>query len=733
LRYIIDKAYDYTNKALKIYHKHPLETEVDPYIFYNAHLFTERNHAPTFDIKLKYIDSLSYFINKRYPYDNVKKSRLLISIAAIDFDKGAQIDNIKIKDKSVALYHINEALKYYNQALLINEKLIGFNNSNSAFLNSLKGLAFYYKKDYVTAIKSFDEGINRLLFFKKERNIYSTNPTILIDLLTYKVWSLDKMYEMNKDIKFLYQIDMTLSLCEKIWINYSNELINNEKQYFTLGYLAPPFTDFINNYYKLNQITPCKKYINKLFEYSEKSKYMALLENKIKNTSHNISKIDKSKLAILYEELLLNKNNKIENHISTLEIKNKFLKQYFKFKNAINQNTIFKNNYIVKLKDFQKSISQNSALISYVNSGGMGNNSLYGIVITKTQFKILNLGLIKGFDEKMKFNENVIKGLCNNDVRLFVNSSKYYYQKYFYPLEKILPNEIKHLSIVPNSAFENFNFDLLVTKTPKKYAFNELSYLGKKYDINYLLSVSISNHDSNKNSINNDRTIILPSFNYNKGLTNLNFSLIEKKSDSYGFKSLTNKQASRRLFFKKIKENKCVILFSHGKSSTSYDENSKGFYLSDGFMNINDLYKIKSNCELIIIGACESNVGYDSPQNHEGNINLARAFTAIGVKSMMLASWKIDEKSSAQIITSFLKYLDDGCTKSEALQKAKLDYLATASPRMANPLYWAGLNITGNNETIQLRNRNYWWWGLVLLPMIGGGVYYRKKRKKRTS
>jgi hypothetical protein len=48
------------------------------------------------------------------------------------------------------------------------------------------------------------------------------------------------------------------------------------------------------------------------------------------------------------------------------------------------------------------------------------------------------------------------------------------------------------------------------------------------------------------------------------------------------------------------------------------------------------------------------------------------------------------------------------------LQKAKLDYLATASPRMANPLYWAGLNITGNNETIELQQRNYWWLGLVL-------------------
>jgi hypothetical protein len=77
--------------------------------------------------------------------------------------------------------------------------------------------------------------------------------------------------------------------------------------------------------------------------------------------------------------------------------------------------------------------------------------------------------------------------------------------------------------------------------------------------------------------------------------------------------------------------------------------------------------------------------------------------------------------------------MDSGCTKAEALQKAKLDYLTTASPRMANPLYWAGLNITGNNETIQLRQRNYWKWGLGLIPIMGIGLFYRKRRKKRTS
>ena len=82
MRFIVDKAFLYTNAALKIYHKQRDEKEVDHYIFYNAHLFTERNHQPNLAIKFKYVDSLSFFINKRYPYDNLKKARLMVSLAA---------------------------------------------------------------------------------------------------------------------------------------------------------------------------------------------------------------------------------------------------------------------------------------------------------------------------------------------------------------------------------------------------------------------------------------------------------------------------------------------------------------------------------------------------------------------------------------------------------------------------------------------------------------------------
>ena len=96
---------------------------------------------------------------------------------------------------------------------------------------------------------------------------------------------------------------------------------------------------------------------------------------------------------------------------------------------------------------------------------------------------------------------------------------------------------------------------------------------------------------------------------------------------------------------------------------------------------------------------------------------------------MLLASWKIDEESTMAITESFLNYLQEGYTKSEALQKAKLDFLKTSNPRSANPFYWSGLNIVGNNENIkQKKKKNYLWWLLLIFPLAGGIWYYKRKR-----
>jgi CHAT domain-containing protein len=68
-------------------------------------------------------------------------------------------------------------------------------------------------------------------------------------------------------------------------------------------------------------------------------------------------------------------------------------------------------------------------------------------------------------------------------------------------------------------------------------------------------------------------------------------------------------------------------------------------------------------------------------------ISLAHSFNYAGSESILTSLWKIDEQSSAQIIENFYGYIKKGLPKDEALQKAKLDYIATASGRTIAPQY----------------------------------------------
>jgi CHAT domain-containing protein len=349
-------------------------------------------------------------------------------------------------------------------------------------------------------------------------------------------------------------------------------------------------------------------------------------------------------------------------------------------------------------------------------------------MISKNKIKIVELKSENGnFADQQPKVYNLLDNLKQNNISNYKKLAFEYYKSYFEPIVCYIPNKITNIKIIPDVYFCNLPFDMLLTSQTQSNDFSKLPYLLKKYQFSYGLSSSISNIVEKNFSKSNQISIFSPSFS-NKDLSELKESNNESKglSDLYNAHLIQGKNATKNTFSKHLENDKIVALLSHGKASDDEIESDKGIYLSDGFLSLNEVYNLKANCDFLLLGACETAVGL---KNKEGNINLARAFTAIGVKSMMLASWKIDEQSSTKIISSFLKYLDSGCTKSEALQKAKLDYLATASPRMANPLYWAGLNITGNNETIPLHQPNYWWWGLGLISVFCCGVFYKKVRK----
>ncbi len=728
IRFIVDKAFIYTSNALKIYHRNKKENLVDPYIFYNAHLFTMRNRASYIET-IRFRDSVSYFINKRYPFDNLKKSRLLISLAAPNLDF---VERMKDKPSKELKKNTDIAINYYATSISINEKYSGYYDSNTANAFSLMGLMYFYKKDYTNALKCYDEGIKRITYsIDNSVNFYSNNNLILIGLYNWHSWCLNKIYDTSNDINLLYQIESDLIKMEKTWIRYSKQIIKSKEHYNINIYADCPYLLMVNNYRKLYNYTGQKKYLNKIYEYDEKTRYSSLLENKIKNTDLE-DVITEKQIQVAFEDLFLQENAKISSCFPRFNKTNKdFVLLFNSFIKKEHKDLKLLESYFLKLNKMQANLKTSDAVVFYNFTGNHNDEIAYSLVVTTKKIAFINLNQSNKDYSFYDFkSDELISSLYKNDISLFKKQSYSFYKFYFKPIEEVLPKSIRNICIVPNGLVSTISFDFIIDKpSANSNSFKELPYLLYKYNFSYSLSPSVSNLNNHKIKKNSYFSIFSPVFN--KGnLAKLNIANYESKkiSEEYGANYYKDTKANLAKFTHSLETDNSIALFSHGTSNTKELDEQKGVYLSDGFLSIKDIYKLKSNCNFLLLGACETGIGFNS---REGNINLARAFTAIGVKSMILASWKIDEKSSAQIISSFLKYLDGGCTKSEALQKAKLDYLATASPRMANPLYWAGLNITGNNETIKLHQPNYWWWGLILIPILGGRLYYTKRRKTK--
>jgi LPXTG-motif cell wall-anchored protein len=138
------------------------------------------------------------------------------------------------------------------------------------------------------------------------------------------------------------------------------------------------------------------------------------------------------------------------------------------------------------------------------------------------------------------------------------------------------------------------------------------------------------------------------------------------------------------------------------------------------------------SASLVIISACESGDG--QLVNSEGVISLTRGFAYAGCKSMVTSLWKANDRSTAIIIQKFHAYLQQGYARSEALQKAKLDYIKAETVHKT-PNYWAHLVLIGDTEPLieTSKSKNGMWMLAGLVLLIAGGVWLVKRKKRKST
>jgi CHAT domain-containing protein len=104
------------------------------------------------------------------------------------------------------------------------------------------------------------------------------------------------------------------------------------------------------------------------------------------------------------------------------------------------------------------------------------------------------------------------------------------------------------------------------------------------------------------------------------------------------------------------------------------------------------LEKVRIDADLVTLSACDSGLGKE--MGGEGLIGLTRAFQYAGARSVLASLWKVDDRSTSELMKGFYSYLKAGKPKDQALRLAQLDLIR--SDAFSSPRDWAAFALTGD-------------------------------------
>nr|XP_058962929.1 tetratricopeptide repeat protein 28-like [Pocillopora verrucosa] len=119
----------------------------------------------------------------------------------------------------------------------------------------------------------------------------------------------------------------------------------------------------------------------------------------------------------------------------------------------------------------------------------------------------------------------------------------------------------------------------------------------------------------------------------------------------------------------------------------------------DYVLTMSDIEGVQVRAKLVVLSCCHSGRGL---VKKEGVIGIARAFLASGARSVLVASWAIEDKATAKLMKCFYKHLVRGESASESLHQA-VQWLR--SNGFSKPSQWAPFVLMGDNVTFDFMKK----------------------------
>jgi CHAT domain-containing protein len=558
--------------------------------------------------------------------------------------------------------------------------------------------------------------------------------------------------------------ELIVALLEKVRIN-----ISGDDSRFILGdKYRSSYLNAINNFDLLYKKSEDPKYLEKAFEYSEKSKVAGLLTStrELKatqlNVPANVGEFEKKLQsnislfnALIAEETAKEKPGSLliekwkENLLEATRSRDSLIlvfEKLYPVYYAIKYDT-----HVADFNDIPRIMGRNGNYISYV----LSDTLLYTFVANRKHRQLFTTRIDSSFFNDLRKFRGLLSMPSSSD-----NASVKFkeYQTIGYKLYKTLVDPIRYflisdkLYISPDNILSFLPFETIPTSgNPiSSNNYKDLSYLMDSYDISYTYSATFLSESLKKENPGTNKLIafapdypeqidiqsVIMARQAGIGvLHDLPFARLEAKyvSDLTGGKLYANSEARESVY--KSESGKYDII--HMAMHTIL--NDKDPMLStlifsklndstqDGYLKMYEIYGIPLKAKMVVLSSCNTGTGILS--SGEGILSLARGFIFSGSQSIVMSMWEIEDKSGTEIVELFYRNLMKGYTKSDALKKARRAFLKDADKLRSHPYFWSALVVYGNNASLYHPNFLKIAIGVItvvlLLPLI---IYLRKRR-----
>lgn len=113
----------------------------------------------------------------------------------------------------------------------------------------------------------------------------------------------------------------------------------------------------------------------------------------------------------------------------------------------------------------------------------------------------------------------------------------------------------------------------------------------------------------------------------------------------------------------------------------------------DGFLRLHEIYNLSLNADLVVLSACQTGAGKEL--RGEGLMGITRGFMYAGAPRVVVSLWKVDDRSTAELMKRFYHYfLEEGQPPAAALRSAQLSMLR--DPEWSEPWHWGGFIYQGD-------------------------------------